>query len=696
MSLAKEIVNNKGTKNNLPLRLNILFLVVFLAFATLIVRLGFVQIVNGAHYKSIVNGNHNQTANIASARGKIVDINGVTLADNKAELAIVYIRNAGIDAQKSLSIARQLSQLITMDNQAVQLVTTRDEQEYYALTHFKNLQQAFNAYLSQKEQTALAANPTNGYNLLLSRIPNRVLTGFTAKDMQVMAIQHAFNQASNLNPYIIKRGLNVNDREYVNVVDHLSEFNGTIQTADVSSRAYAPNIPFYIGTVGQIPAEKINNYLAEGYSRNDMVGTSNLEQQYESYLRGVPMTLTYHTKNGQPVGNPTVKPGQRGDDLQLTIDSRLQDALPQILISNIKAARAQAGNSQNNSAYAVVMNPKTGAILAIGGEKLVNGQFVDASNEAINSQFAMGSAVKGATELTGFQYNAVPTSFTDMPIQYPGQNPNNSFKSWEVSGLGSLTPAQALEFSSNIFMAKITSNMAGITLTPAGGHYQASLPLATSPQFIHAVENLRNGYSQFGLGVKTGIDLPTEGTGYNGGMPDNPGLIHQFGIGQFDTYTPLEMVQYISTIANGGYRIQPHLLQSVRAPSSDPTRLGPTIYTYKPRILNTINNTPQQIQTVQDGLYLVTHGPSLQATGIMLGTGANTKYKIAAKTGTAQIDANDLQLYNETLVSYAPYDNPQIAVAVVVPAVRTGAQNKQIALDIYQKYDSLYHYTSGN
>lgn len=694
--MAKETVNKKGTKSNLPLRLNILFLIVFLAFAALIVRLGFVQIVNGAHYKSIVNGNHNQTASIASARGKIVDVNGVPLASNKAELAIVYIRNAGIDAQKSLSIARKLSQLITMDNQALQLVTTRDKQEYYALTHFKNLQQAYNTYLSQKEQNALTSNPTNEYNVLLSRIPKRVLTGFTAKDMQVMAIQHAFNQASNLNPYIIKRGLNVNDKEYVNVVDHLSEFNGTIQTADVSSRVYASNVPFYVGTVGQIPAEKITNYLAEDYSRNDMVGTSNLEEEYESYLRGVPTTMTYHTKNGLPVGNPTVKAGQRGDDLQLTIDSRLQSAVQQILISNIQSARAQAGNGQNNSAYAVVMNPKTGAILAIGGEKVVNGKFVDASNEAVNGQFAMGSAVKGATELTGFQYNAVPSYFTDMPIQYPGQNANNSFKSWEVSGLGTLTPEQALEFSSNVFMAKVASNMAGIILTPSGGHYQATLPSASSPRFTRAVENLRNGYSQFGLGVKTGIDLPTEGTGYNGGMPDNPGLIQQFAIGQFDTYTPLEMAQYISTIANGGYRIQPHLLQSVHAPSSDPTRLGSTIYTYKTKVLNTINDTAQQIQTVQHGLYLVTHGPAQNATGIMLGTGANVKYKIAAKTGTAQIDANDLSLYNETLVSYAPYDNPQIAVAVVVPSVRTGAQNKQIALEIYQKYDSLYHYTSGN
>lgn len=680
----------KGKKSNLPLRLNILFLTVFLAFAGLILRLGYVQIVNGQHYKNMANANHSQTALINSARGKIVDTNGITMADNKAELAVVYIRNNGIDEQQSLKIAQKLSGLITMDRKAVQAVSQRDKQEYYILTHFKTLQQAYSTYLSASEQKSLVQNATKEYQVALSRVPKSVMNGYTAKDYQIMAIQHLFNQASDLNPYIIKQGLSVSDKEYVNVVDHLNEFNGTIQTADVSTRTYAKNTPFYIGSMGPIPADKLNSYLASGYSRDDKVGISNLENQYESYLRGLPMKLVYKTKNGIPVGSPTTTNGQRGDDVQLTIDSRLQQAVNSILIANIKAARAIAGNNLNNSAYAVVMNPRTGAILAIGGKKYVNGKFIDDANEAVNGQFAMGSAVKGATELTGFQHNAVPSSFQDMGIKYQGAG-NRTFTSWEKAGLGMLTPEQALEFSSNVFMAKIVSNMAGIILSPSGGMYQAILPSATSPRFIKAVNDLRNGYSQFGLGVKTGIDLPVEGTGYDGGMPANPGLIHQFAIGQYDTYTPLEMVQYISSIANGGYRMQPHLLQAVHAPGADPNQLGPTVYSFKPQVLNTINNSQQDIARVQHGLYLVTHGNG--ATGEWLGTGANAYLKIAAKTGTAQIDANDLSLYNETLVSYAPYNNPQIAVSVVVPKVRHSTQNQEIARDIYKAYDQLYNYT---
>jgi cell division protein FtsI/penicillin-binding protein 2 len=440
--------------------------------------------------------------------------------------------------------------------------------------------------------------------------------------------------------------------------------------------------------MGPIPEDKITGYLAQGYSRNTDVGISYLEDQYESYLRGEPMTLTYKTEKGLPVGNPTVKEGKRGDDLQLTVDIRLQKKLDQVLEQKILSARSMAGNGQNNSAYAVMMNPKTGAILAIGGKKYVNGKFTDVSSDAITSQFEMGSAVKGATELIGFQHHAVPEHFYDMTIQYSGKG---SFSSWEPGGLGMQTPETALQHSSNVFMAAIVSNMAGIRLTSAGGHYNAIFPNVNQPRFIKAINDLRNGYNQFGMGVKTGIDLPTEGTGYNGGMPTNPGSIHRFAIGQFDTYTPMEMVQYISTIANGGYRIQPHLLQSVHEPNADSGKLGATVYNVTPKVLNTIGNNKHDLARVQHGLYLVTHGAN--------GTGSvfhdqGQKYKVAAKTGTAQIDQKDLSLYNETLVSYAPYDDPQVAISVVVPNVRVGRQNQEIALEMYKEYDKYYHYTS--
>ncbi len=161
----------------------------------------------------------------------------------------------------------------------------------------------------------------------------------------------------------------------------------------------------------------------------------------------------------------------------------------------------------------------------------------------------------------------------------------------------------------------------------------------------------------------------------------------QFAIGQYDTYTPLELAQYGSTIANGGYRLAPHFLDSVHAPTNDVSKLGPTIYKYEPKVLNHIKINQHDLDRIHKGFYLVTH--AAEGTAAPLGHGDNVKYKIAAKTGTAQIDDKDLSLYNKTLVSYAPYDNPQVVVAVVVPSIKSGEPNLSIASDIYKAYYNL-------
>lgn len=686
--LAKETVKEKRTKNNLPLRLNILFIAVFLAFSVLIARLGYVQLVEGDYYSNLVHSNETQTARLESARGKIVDVNGEVLADNDAEPAVVYIRHLGIDGYKNLDIARKLARLITMDPQIWEKkVTPRDKKEYYVLTHYKTLKEAIDDYLSKKEQNALEDDKE--YSVLIDRIPDEKLGDYSKEDEQIISILHEFNQASNLSPHIIKKGLS--NEELARVGESLDEFYGTIRTDVASNRVYPTkndkNDLFYIGKLGDIPAEKIDSYLAKGYSMNDLVGTSNLEQQYENYLRGIPTTLTFATKNGVPVGDPTIKDGRRGYDLQLTVDTRLQEQMNQILEKNIRDAVSQ-GNGQIEGAYAVAMNPNTGAVLALGGKKYQNGKMTDNGNGAINFQFRMGSAVKGATLLTGFRYDAVPSSFTDRPIIYPGGAGGKSgmFSSWSDYGLGTLTPERALEKSSNVFMAKIASNMAGISLTPSGGKYVARGNVG--PKFRSAFLNLRDGYRQFGLGTDTGIDLPNVATGYLGDIPPQYGNIHQFAIGQFDTYTPLQMAQYVSTIANGGHRMQPHLLKSVHAPGEDPNELGPAVYTFEPKVLNTIDNTQKDIERVQKGMYLVTHGSA--GTARTLGSGENAKYKISGKTGTAELDDNNV---NETFISYAPYDDPEIAVAVVVPNVDGGRQNQLIARDIIKAYDDLYHFT---
>lgn len=274
---------------------------------------------------------------------------------------------------------------------------------------------------------------------------------------------------------------------------------------------------------------------------------------------------------------------------------------------------------------------------------------------------------------------AVPGILTDKNINYVG---GGSFHS-DVNTIGTINTQQALEFSSNVYMGTIAARMAGFNIKDQGANYL--MQTNNGPQFVHGFEALRNSFNEFGLGVETGVDLPYEATGYQGPIPiDQPGKIMQFAIGQYDTYTPLELAQYVSTIANGGYRIAPHFLKSINYPESQPNQVGPTMDQAQTKILDKVPNPPSQFQIVHQGFYLVTHGGP-GATASMIGA-LWPQYDIAAKTGTAQVGTNFQTVNNKTLAGFAPYNNPQVAVVVVVPHIEAEPTNLWIGGDIFQAY----------
>jgi len=180
---------------------------------------------------------------------------------------------------------------------------------------------------------------------------------------------------------------------------------------------------------------------------------------------------------------------------------------------------------------------------------------------------------------------------------------------------------------------------------------------------------LRSYYSQFGLGVSTGIDLDNESTGVQGGS-DVPGTALDLGIGQYDTYTPLQLVQYTSAIANGGYRIKPQLVKEIRKPTIKTDEIGGTQHSFEPDVLNRITMKEEYIKDVQSGFKRVTQEQG--GTGYAAFHTAN--YNPAGKSGTAQAyeknpsGGDPIKVNNSNFVAFAPANNPEIAVAVVVPS----------------------------
>ncbi|WP_257391563.1 penicillin-binding transpeptidase domain-containing protein [Halalkalibacter krulwichiae] len=224
----------------------------------------------------------------------------------------------------------------------------------------------------------------------------------------------------------------------------------------------------------------------------------------------------------------------------------------------------------------------------------------------------------------------------------------------------------ALEQSSNVYMFEIGMRMANCTYTAPNTRCGWSLD-----SIDHAYQEVRSSFHQFGLGSETGIDLPSYTSGLAGGSTIGGNLLDLM-IGQYDTYTTLQLAQYIATIANDGYRMEPRLVREIREPSINPGENGAVIQKFEPKVLNRIEMSDAHIKRVQEGLR------SVMTRGTARARFSDASYQPAGKTGTAQVkvtvgegdNRRSIDGNTQTLVGYAPYHNPEIAFAVVVPNVR--------------------------
>ncbi|MFB7157930.1 peptidoglycan D,D-transpeptidase FtsI family protein [Lysinibacillus sp. NPDC056232] len=682
--------------SNLTFRMNVLFFAIFIVFSMLIFRLGYMQIVKGEDYVRDLERKEEVAVNTSVPRGRMYDRYGRILVDNQPENAITYTKMSTTTTDEMVEIAEKLAQLI---EQPTNRVTLRDKQDFWII---KNHDAAY-AKVTKTEEKKIRAqeNVTESQinaqigKLVRERITNEELLQLTDKDMEVLAIFREMVSGYNLSPQIIKSE-NVSAEEFALVSERLTELPGVNTTTDWKRLKLSSLAILGRTTVPAkgIPKEKLNYYLARDYSRNDRVGESYIEAQYEDLLQGQKSVVKNITnKKGQVVDTVTTYKGEPGKDLKLTIDSELQLETEKIVERELLQLKSRGGSYLLDRAFLVMMDPNTGDILSMVGKKIEKNpetgkyEVVDYSYGTFTTAYEAGSSVKAATLLTGYNQGVVSmgTYMGDEPIELAGTPTKASI--FNRSGYISMNDLTALERSSNVYMFKIAMLING---TP----YSYKMPLRLKDDTF---SKMRNNFAQFGLGVKTGIDLPNEFSGVQG--PSGPtmgGKTLDLAIGQYDTYTPLQLAQYISTIANGGYRIQPHVVKEVREPSNDGQQLGQLVNEIGPTILNRIDNSVEEIDHVKKGLRLVYTGTQ----GTARAQFANTPYTAAGKTGTAEVvyfgplkEYYGTQTLTFTHVGFAPYENPEIAYAVVIPWATTGREhlsnNNVIARDALDKYFEL-------
>lgn len=689
LKLADESGRNQN-RSHIPFRLNFLFFVIFGLFVILVSRLGYLQIVEGDKMKAEMKASTTITVKENAPRGEIYDAKGTALVKNTPNSAITFTRGNEMKATEILKLATELNKLI--DVPADENLTTRDKKDYW-LADEDHLKEAEDR-LSFKEKNL---DTTNEYQKLVDKVKDSEIQ-LNDEQMKVATIFKRMNAASALSTVFIKNE-GVTDEELAVVAERASDLPG-VSTGTDWDRSYNNDLDgslkSILGTITTekegLPAEEADALLKKGYARNDRVGKSYLEKQYEEQLQGkkgeYKVTLN---QNGTIEKQQEVKAGEKGSNLVLTINSDFQKKVEDILKNHYQGLIDSGVAKYSPGAYAVAMNPNTGEVLAMTGfTHDINSKNIEENTlGTITSAFVPGSVVKAGTVTAGYQTGVISGNDTliDQPIQLSGTLLKGSIYNKVLGNQIPLNTVKALEWSSNAYMMQIVLRMLGV-------QYQQNMTLPESASSKEMYDKLRKAFAEYGMGVKTQIDLPNESPGLVNeqfGKENGPGggNLLDLSFGQYDTYTPMQLAQYASTVANGGTRISPHVVKGIYG-NNESGGLGKLQQEITGKKLDQVNITADQMGIIKQGFYQAVHGSDAYTTAKDL---ASAKLDPAAKTGTAETVAeNGESTINSNIVAYAPYDNPQIAISVMLPNLdeEHDDTNKAIAKDIINAFADTY------
>lgn len=689
LKLADEGGRNQN-RSHIPFRLNFLFFVIFGLFVILVSRLGYLQIVEGDKMKAEMKASTTITVKENAPRGEIYDAKGTALVKNTPNSAITFTRGNEMKAKEILKLATELNKLI--DVPADENLTTRDKKDYW-LADEDHLKEAEDR-LSFKEKNL---DTTNEYQKLVDKVKDSEIQ-LNDEQMKVATIFKRMNAASALSTVFIKNE-GVTDEELAVVAERASDLPG-VSTGTDWDRSYNNDLDgslkSILGTITTekegLPAEEADALLKKGYARNDRVGKSYLEKQYEEQLQGkkgeYKVTLN---QNGTIEKQQEVKAGEKGSNLVLTINSDFQKKVEDILKNHYQGLIDSGVAKYSPGAYAVAMNPNTGEVLAMTGfTHDINSKNIEENTlGTITSAFVPGSVVKAGTVTAGYQTGVISGNDTliDQPIKLSGTALKGSIYNKTLGYQIPLNTVKALEWSSNAYMMQIVLRMLGV-------QYQQNMTLPESASSKEMYDKLRKAFAEYGMGVKTQIDLPNEFSGYinerfgKDGGPGGGNLL-DLSFGQYDTYTPMQLAQYASTVANGGTRISPHVVKGIYG-NNESGGLGKLQQEITGKKLDQVNITADQMGIIKQGFYQAVHGSDAYTTAKDL---ASAKLDPAAKTGTAETVAENGEItINSNIVAYAPYDNPQIAISVMLPNLdeEHDDTNKAIAKDIINAFADTY------
>lgn len=658
-------MNSKKNKN----RGNAAIAVICVIFTVFLVHLFRVQVIGTKEEAqaavSVVS------VSVPPIRGEILDRNGYPFVTNKQVNKIIFnypnfpknyternkiiieliriFRKNNVEWNDNLPILINKKGKLIFDKDKPNEVSYLKSEAFLDLNYYADVEDCFNALVSKyKLEEYSLKDARNIASVYYSMVKNGFNTGrnYEFATEVSSALVSAIKERSDHFP-----GVDVqvsSERDY---------YDGTL----------APHI---LGIVANLSESEYESKKEEGYAITDMIGKSGIEAIMESQLRGKNGIKTITTDaDGNKTEEYTVMP-QQGNTVILTLDRDLQKVAQDALAEGIKSLQISTDRSYMLTGSVVAMDTRNNEVLAMASypnydnstyqddyEKLSKDVSKPLWNRALKSTYTPGSTIKPAVAMAGLEEGIIKGDMgivcTGIYTHYQDYQPRCT----KVHGYQNVV--NAIFNSCNIYF------------------YDTARRLG--------IEKLNSYFSMFGLGEPTGIELSeSEGTVDTvqhrelKGELWTPGLTIQAGIGHGDNqFTPIQLCSYVSTIANRGTRYKAHVIKSIK--SSD---LSETVMETESQILSKATFSDENWDLVHRGMLLV--GTQSYANF------SKVPCKVAAKTGTTtvskRVNGRKIETYNGFLITFAPYEKPEIAICVSVEGAGSGGSTAPIASAIMEHY----------
>ena len=669
-------------KPNIRLRFNSLTTIIYIFGIILLLQLFNLQIIHGEEYREQSNTRLTRESTAVAARGSILDRNGNPIVENSMGFSLELYKSK-VDNQTLNTTILNIVDVLEKNEDSYKdsfPIKINEEEQYYF--DFDTDEKAINWKKKMKLDEKLNAQQC------IQQLKEKYEIQFDNiyQVRKVLAVRYQILQDGYSTTKSIVISNNISRKSALEFNERSENFPGVSVVVEPIRQYTSGNLASHVvGTIGKISEVK------EGYNANDYIGKTGIEYLFEKYLKGQDGTKQIDMSvDGTNTEEYVTQDAVEGSDVVLTIDANLQKVTEQALANNIQKINSGGFGKKyaTNSGAAIVMNVKTGEVLSmasypdfnpqdfVGGISAENWEKYNTEdtpqvNKTMQTAYAPGSIFKMVTAIAGLESGAITTKETinDTGVYPKYTNPKCWIYTDYHKGHGRLNVSGAIQHSCNYFFYETADRM--------------------------GIDTLAKYAKYFGLGTKTGIELPNETSGTLASKETKQNLYNEqwyagetlsAAIGQsYNSFSLVQIAKYISMLANGGNKIQPTIVEKII--NADGTEVSrEEIQNYIKEKAGITDENQEDISISQDNLRAILEGME-SVTDDQGGTAysifKNFAISVGGKTGSAETSTGKV---NAWFVGFAPYDDPQIAVVVLVENGGHGYYTAEAVKEIIEQY----------